>query len=250
MKKPSYICRKLSMKKQLPNLLTLANLFCGCIAVVILLREADYERVALLTFTSLILDFFDGFSARLLKEQSALGGELDSLADLVSFGLVPALIVFNFLEESSSTYPSFSLYKWSAFTIVLCSAWRLANFNLDKTQRHDFKGLATPANALFFTGISIVTPQDTGYNCWKLILTSPVLLSLTLFLSCILLVSKVPMFSLKFSSALWRENFPRYIFLILASLLFISLGLAALPWVIVLYILVSLLYKKHLFTRL
>ncbi|WP_103327582.1 CDP-alcohol phosphatidyltransferase family protein [Bacteroidetes bacterium endosymbiont of Geopemphigus sp.] len=238
------------MRKHLSNLLTLANLFCGCIAVVLLLRRPDYEKVALLSFVSLILDFFDGFLARLLNEKSQLGGELDSLADLVSFGLVPALIVFNFLEESTFIYPSFSLCKWSAFAIVLCSAWRLANFNLDKTQRHDFKGLATPANALFFTGISIVTPEHIGYNCWKFILSSPVLLFLMLFFSCILLVSKFPMFSLKFSSTLWSENFPRYIFLTLASLLFISLRLAAIPWVIVLYILLSLLYKKHLFTHL
>lgn len=234
------------MKKHLPNLLTLANLFCGCVALVLLLQGPYYEKVALLIFAALIFDFFDGFLARLLKKTSQLGGQLDSLADLISFGLVPSVIAFNFLERSTLNHPFFSWCKWSAFAMVLCSAWRLANFNLDKTQKLNFKGLPTPANALFFIGISILNPKNVGYNLWNFVLNSPALLLLVLCLSCMLLICKFPMLSLKFSSFSWKENAARYLFLILSITLFFNMYLSALAFSIPIYVLVSLLYKKHL----
>lgn len=239
------------MVPYIPNALTLANLFCGCVAVVLLLQGPYYMCTALITALSLILDFLDGAVARLLNVKSLMGRELDSLADMVSFGLVPGVIVFTFLKDNSlqelhfSGYPlHFSGYPWMAFLIPLFTALRLAYFNLDKSQSENFKGLPTPANALFFIGLTIVSPGAPGYDWIREITSSPMSMLTLIFFSCYLLVSKIPMFSLKFKSFYWEENKHRYLFLILSGLFLIVLRASALSCIVILYIMISIFFKK------
>ncbi|XCI74881.1 MAG: CDP-alcohol phosphatidyltransferase family protein [Flavobacteriales bacterium] len=232
------------MKRHLPNVLTLANLFCGCIATVLLLEGPYYTWAALMTAFSLIFDFLDGLFARILHAKSPMGKELDSLADIVSFGLVPGIIVFTFLKNDLGK-DHFLEYAWAAFFITLFSAWRLAHFNLDIYQNENFKGLATPVNTLFFMALTITKSEDPGYALIQTIINSPILILTITFISCYLLVSTIPMFSLKFKSFSWNENKHRYIFLVLAGLFLIILRSSALPCIIILYIITSIFCEKN-----
>lgn len=216
------------------------NLFSGCLACVMAF-EANYERALMFILISAVFDFCDGLAARLLHVSSAIGKELDSLADDVSFGVVPSLIVFSLLREAD--YPLWmegirTYIPYLAFLISVFSALRLAKFNLDTRQSSSFIGLNTPANTLFWGSVAVQYHDSLTGNslCVYALLAGVVLFSL-------LLVAEFPMFAFKLKSLSWKENRIRYIFLIVSlPLLFI----AGLPSVILWYILLCLAVHKHL----
>jgi CDP-diacylglycerol--serine O-phosphatidyltransferase len=218
------------MKKHLPNFLTCCNLLCGCLGIVFVLEDRGVPA-AYLVWLACLFDFFDGFAARMLKVNSSIGKELDSLADVVSFGVLPSLVMYKMISTSSTS----SILPYIGFTIAVFSALRLAIFNVDETQRNSFRGLNTPANTLFITSLPLLY-NDVGmwlYEPW-------VLIAITLIFS-FLLVSRIEIFALKFKNFRWQENKIQFTFLILSVLLLISFQLVAIPLIIILYIVLSLI---------
>jgi len=218
------------MKRHLPNFLTCCNLICGCFGIVFVLEGRDIPA-AYLVWLACVFDFFDGFAARMLKVNSNIGKELDSLADMVSFGVLPALVMYKLISGSTDS----SLLPFAGFLIAVFSALRLAIFNVDETQRDSFRGLNTPANTLFITSLPLLY-NDVGkwlYDPW-------VLIAITLVFS-LLLVSRIDFFALKFKNFNWQDNKIRFTFLILSVLLLLSLQILAIPVIIILYIVLSLM---------
>ena len=186
--------------------------------------------LAYFVWAACVFDFFDGFAARLLKVSSPIGKELDSLADMVSFGVLPALLMF--AEISLRTTATFLPYL--ALLIAVGSALRLAIFNLDETQSDSFKGLPTPANALFITAIPFLDGPFFNF------IHNPVSLIVICVVFSLLLVSRIDLFALKFKNFTWSDNKVRFLFLFLAFLLLAVFKLAALPLIILSYIALSL----------
>lgn len=224
--------------RHIPNALTCMNLFSGCIACVMAFH-ANFEMAMLFIVIGAVFDFFDGLAARLLHAYSNIGKDLDSLADDVSFGVAPALIVFSLFKEIN--YPDYLsfLANWLpyvAFLIAVFSALRLAKFNNDTRQTTSFIGLPVPANALFWASLIAGCKPIASYH--------PLL---TLALVCLfswLLVSEIPMFSLKFKNLSWKDNKIAFIFVIISAILLITLKIAGFAAVIVWYILLSILTQK------
>lgn len=215
------------MTRHLPNILTCLNLITGGIACVLIIR-GDYHLAIYFTLISAVFDFLDGFVARLLKVQSAIGKELDSLADMISFGLVPALYMFRTIEvQSTSEYLPFFALLIAAF-----SAIRLAKFNIDDRQSDQFIGLPTPANTIFITSLSFL-PENWVMNV-------PTLLTITT-ISSLILVANIPMIALKFKKASWKGNQLRYLLILTIVILIGLFQLQALPFVIPVYIVFSVL---------
>ena len=216
----------------IPNLLTLSNLFCGALAVVSAL-EGDLVRVFWLVMLSAVCDFLDGFAARLLNQYSALGVQLDSLADMVSFGLVPSTVVFSILRTLGFGGEC-GAWCYVAFIVVLFSALRLARFNIDDSQHEEFLGLPTPACALFFvaTGWLFDKGMLTGIDVVWYAVAAVVMASM--------LIVPVRMFSFKIKSFGWRGNEVRFSFVILSAVAVAVWQVKAVPCVIVAYVLVSL----------
>lgn len=189
------------MKKHIPNFITSLNLFSGCVASY-LGFQGNYGWAFFFILLSAVFDFFDGFSARLLKAYSNIGKELDSLADVISFGMAPGTMVFSMLQHSElhTVLPLFG------FIIPVFSALRLAKFNLDDRQTTSFLGLPVPANAIFWGGALYAYPEFFTEEPW-------VLCALVL-LFCMLLVSEIPMFSLKIKGLAWRDNKTQYLYLL------------------------------------
>jgi CDP-diacylglycerol--serine O-phosphatidyltransferase len=217
------------MRKHIPNFLTCCNLACGCLGIISLLEGWDIP-IAYFVWGAGIFDFFDGFAARWLKISSPLGKELDSLADMVSFGMVPALFMYTAISLESP----FSFLPYIAILMAVCSALRLAIFNLDETQSDSFKGLPTPANTFFITALPFLESPVLD------IVYSPVVLTVITIVFSLLLVSRFELFALKFKNFTWSDNKIRFTFLALAVLLLAVLKLAALPLIILLYIALSL----------
>jgi len=222
------------IRKHIPNAITSLNLFSGCIAIVFAM-EGAYLTAACLIALSAVFDFLDGFAARLLHAYSPMGKELDSLADIVSFGVAPGILIYSFLSDLalSTNNPQFLAYF--AFLIPVFSALRLANFNLDERQTSSFIGLPTPANAIFWAfgiGSSFEYLLDATID--------PKIVVAFILLFSWLLVSGVPMFSLKFKNYKWLGNRLRYYFLAGCVLLLILLGLPGLSACILWYISLSL----------
>lgn len=213
--------------RHIPNFLTCCNLVCGCIGIVFVL-QGKLESAAYFVWIACVFDFFDGFAARLLKVSSPIGKELDSLADMVSFGVLPSMLIFKMFGETYEYLP------YIAFSIAVFSALRLAIFNLDETQSDSFKGLPTPANALFITALPLLTGNIAIalYEPWILVVITVV--------SSYLLVSGIPLFALKFKNFAWKGNEVRFIFLGLCVLLLATVKFAAIPLIILLYIVLSL----------
>lgn len=196
--------------KHIPNAITCLNLLCGTVSVLAAFQH-EYKTAIILILAAAVFDFCDGFAARLLKAYSAIGKELDSLADLTSFGLAPAMILYNILEPVHGYISVISLFP---LLIVLCSALRLAKFNVDERQAESFIGMPTPAAALFIcSGIYYVS--DNG-PAMKYISESLWLIPLVSALISYLLVSEIKMLSLKFKSVNFYRNKARYIFILAA----------------------------------
>ncbi|AMP97224.1 CDP-diacylglycerol--serine O-phosphatidyltransferase [Pedobacter cryoconitis] len=224
------------MKKHIPNALTCANLFSGCIGVVFAFK-GDLNIAAYAVLISGICDFFDGFAARLLNVKSPIGKELDSLADMVSFGFLPGVVMFQLLAQSDFSSP---YLPYLGFIMTIFSALRLAKFNIDTRQTEDFIGLNTPMNTLFIVSLPFIQKDYPA-----LIGSSILLVAITVIMS-FLLTSEIRIFSLKFSSMKWEPNKIKFIFLILSVILVAFLQFAAVPFVLVLYIALSLLHFRRL----
>jgi len=231
------------MKKYVPNLITLSNLFCGTIAIVFAVRGA-IDWAALFVAIGIFLDFFDGFFARLLHVKSEMGLQLDSLADMVTSGVVPGIVMFQLLSNSTyvlQTEGTFAmLLPYVSFLITLASAYRLANFNIDTRQTSGFIGLPTPANTMFILSLPLILQYQPTELFDSLLHNMWVLLGITL-LSAYLLNAEIALFALKFNDYSFKNNALKYIFLALCVILLLSLKIIAIPLIILLYIILSLL---------
>ncbi|MCH5329962.1 MAG: CDP-alcohol phosphatidyltransferase family protein [Alistipes sp.] len=225
----------------IPNMLTLGNLICGSCALIFLdtLRPMS---VFWLIVLAAVFDFFDGFSARILNKYSPIGIQLDSLADMVSFGLVPAAVLIRVYCYPGTT-PWFGWPDWLGtvgclvpLLITAFSALRLAKFNVDDSQHTEFCGLPTPANALFCTSLAAIVSSG------ELVLSSEMIVIISV-ISAVLLISPIRMFSLKFHGFGWRGNEIRYIFLAIAVCTIIAASKYCVPAIIVIYIVTSVVYN-------
>ncbi|MCS3557337.1 MULTISPECIES: CDP-alcohol phosphatidyltransferase family protein [Sphingobacterium] len=224
------------MKKHIPNTITCLNLFSGCIGVLMALK-GDYMTTAYCVLASGIFDFFDGMVARLLHVKSNIGKELDSLADMVSFGFLPGAILYMLLSEVFIEQP---LFAYLGFVVTVFSALRLAKFNLDERQTTDFIGLNTPMNTFYVLSLPFIAEKYPD------IILNPFFLLISTALTSFLLVSEIRLFSMKLSSLAWSENKYKFIFVILAVVLFAVFQFVALPIILLSYILLSLLHFQRL----
>lgn len=228
-----------NIKTYIPNTITCLNLLSGCIAVVLaftpnrLIGPLDAHHWAWIFIgMASVFDFCDGLSARMLGAYSPMGKELDSLSDLVSFGLAPAFLVMNAMIDGGSS-EAMSLV---ALLIALCGALRLAKFNVDTRQSTSFIGLPIPANAIFWIG-TLGWINGHGYP-------GDIVMTVLVVVISLLMVSEIKMFSLKFANLSFRENVRRYTILLACALFVITDGVAGLAWTIILYVLISLLGKR------
>lgn len=220
----------------IPNLMTCGNLLCGCLGIVFSFR-GDLLLSGGLIFAAVVLDFLDGFVARLLNQSSPLGKELDSLADVVTFGVLPSMIIFQYLERTTTTIDVGSLLiSFSAFILTIFSALRLAKFNIDTRQSDSFIGVPTPANAILVASLPFILRTHPEYESF--IVNQSVLVTYTVVMS-FFLVMEVPLLAFKFKTFGWKENQIKYIFLVLSVLLLFLLKFAAVPLIVGLYILLS-----------
>ena len=229
----------ISLRKHIPNALTCCNLLSGCIATSFA-YNGDIRIAFLFIILGAVFDFFDGMVARLLHVSSPIGKELDSLADNITFGVAPSMMVFYELGQLNCPTvldPLKSCLPYTAFMIAAFSALRLAKFNIDERQSMSFIGLPTPANALFWGGLLMLQSkyQDTP--------AFYVIFLLLVFLTSYLLISEIPMFSLKIKSKSWKENRFCLYFVTTAALLLLILSLPAFAIIITWYIILSIIKK-------
>jgi CDP-diacylglycerol--serine O-phosphatidyltransferase len=223
------------MKKHIPNFLTVCNLLCGCIGIVKVF-EGDIHIAAYLIWIAAFFDFLDGFAARMLKVKSAIGKELDSLADMVTFGVLPSMILYVLIDERTEN----TFLPYLAFTIAVFSALRLAKFNIDDTQEEAFIGLPTPANAFFFSAFPFIIERNfLDLNSY---LGAGVLSTICIIFS-ILLVSDLRLFSFKFKDFSWENNGIRYIFVMISLVMLIIFNVVALPLIILTYLVLSVVAR-------
>lgn len=250
--------------KQIPNLFTLLNLVFGCLAIVFTLQNGimitvDSEGTELLyipekiwmasLFIGLaaVVDFLDGFVARLFNASSEMGKQLDSLADLVSFGVAPGLIIYQFLrlsfaqEEGGLDISLFWLLP--AFILPCAAAWRLARFNLDTSQSYSFKGMPVPAVGIFFAALPLIYWNVNKAWIQNLLLNKWFLYGL-LFLFSWLMVSTLPLMALKFKNFSLKSNFPKYLLVVIAIAAILILKWLAAPVIVLTYVILSLLFKN------
>ena len=228
------------MKAFIPNLLTLLNLFSGAIAVIFAV-EGELTVAALFVLLGIFFDFFDGFLARQLKVESTLGLQLDSLADMVTSGLVPGLIMFQLLSlsmRSSGLYVD--LLPYTGLLITLGSAYRLANFNILVDQKNYFKGLPTPANALLILSFPMILEYQNN-EVFNSIILNPWFLLVFSLSSTVLLNAPVKFITLKFKTWKLSENLEKYIFLILSLVFLIIFKFFGIFLIIFSYVLLSLI---------
>jgi CDP-diacylglycerol---serine O-phosphatidyltransferase len=237
-----------SFKRHIPNFITALGLLSGCLSIVYSSRE-NLKLAVIFILVAALFDFVDGWVARLLNSISDFGKQLDSLSDVISFGVAPSFIMYKLmiysLVESSSQFnieastPAQTILLFSTFLIAVFAALRLAKFNIDITQKESFRGLPTPASALFVAALGYLIDQK-DFSLESTVL-KPWFLALFIFVICWLMVSKIPMFSLKFKSYGIRENLLRYLLLLFAIILIVAFGVPGIIPVILLYILLSLI---------
>lgn len=233
------------IKNNLANALTLGNLFSGCVGAIHLIL-GDYQITAICIILSLVLDFFDGFVARLLKANSNLGVQLDSLADMVSFGFIPGLVVYKALEPFGTKLLGVNLpfeIKYFGLLIALFSCLRLAIFNLDDDQKYYFKGLNTPSNTILIFGLYYAFKENQSFGF--LFNNGNLLFGLAIVLSW-LLISPIKMIAMKFKSMKLQDNYPKLALLAGSIIILIIFKTAGVPIVIIYYILISILFQKQL----
>jgi CDP-diacylglycerol--serine O-phosphatidyltransferase len=233
------------MKAHIPNALTSLNLFCGCIAAY-LVFNSRVETAAYFIFAAAFFDMMDGMVARKVNANSAMGKELDSLADMVTFGLVPGAILFMMMGQSGlSAYVSdktaFRLFHFFPFIVTVFSALRLAKFNIDTRQTSSFLGLPVPANTLLILSYPLIMKEFPGM--FDAILMNPFVIGALSIISSFLLVSELPLFALKFKTTGFSENKFQYFLILSAIVLLPILRYGAIPILILLYLILSFLEK-------
>ena len=239
----------MNIKKHIPNFITLMNLFSGILSIYFSMT-GDLRLAGFMIFIAAALDFFDGMAARLLNAKTAIGADLDSLADVVSFGVAPGFILFQMIRFSLGFefYPieNIEYLPFIAFVIPLFGALRLAKFNVDESQTDSFKGLPIPAQAIVIAAFPIIVLScfADNPNFYSEFITNTWFLMGSGIVLSFLMVSNLPMFSLKFSNFSWKENQTRYLFLLMSAVLFALLRIAAIPLIILLYVLVSLIFSR------
>ncbi|AGC75212.1 CDP-diacylglycerol--serine O-phosphatidyltransferase [Nonlabens dokdonensis] len=243
------------MKKWVPNIITLSNLLCGCIAAIYAFND-QLVLAGIFVGAGIFFDFFDGLAARLLNVSSELGKQLDSLADMVTSGLVPGIVMYQMLSEAIhmnlTTTESINFFLgedlyWIThpytpvigFLITLGSCYRLAKFNIDTRQTDSFIGVPTPANAILIISLGIIA-QDYN-NELTYFLTNPYILIVITLISVYLLNAELPLFALKFKQWGIKGNVIRYLFLLISLVLLITLQIYAVPCIIIIYILMSVI---------
>jgi len=244
----------MAIKRHIPNFITLLNLVSGCIAIIFIF-DGNLPMASYLIFIAAVFDFLDGMAARILKVKSDIGKELDSLADIISFGLVPGFIMMKLLESSSGftdvNVGFTSVIPYLGLLIPVFSALRLAKFNIDSRQTQNFIGLPTPANAILIASLPLIMAQTTtliGMDLdWfvNLITNLYVLIGFTVVLSY-LLVAELPLFSLKISKNEPARNRFKYIFIGISFIMFIIFYFVAIPFILLLYILLSVTLKSNI----
>ena len=229
--------------KHIPNIITCLNLFAGCLACMMILSYGNYTGALVFILLAALFDFLDGFAARVLNAYSPIGAQLDSLADIISFGMAPACIIYGFMTEIGAHLPLKEGMCFFAFLITVFSALRLAKFNVDTRQTSSFLGLPVPSNGLFWAAF---IPSIAPYAAGREVLFSSIILGL-IIVSCILMISELPMFSLKFKNYSWKGNEMAYI-IVISCILFISIfGIFGISLTIIFYILLSVIqfsFKK------
>lgn len=238
------------MKKHFPNFITLLNLASGVIAI--LFASQNYlELAAYFVFFGIIFDFLDGFVARLLHAQSELGVQLDSLADMVTSGVVPGIVMFQLLRNADadwsmtnylSDFKDIDYLPFLGIVITLAAAYRLAKFNIDDRQDHDFIGLPTPALTLFIVSLPLISIYGTHEWVMNLV-KDPYFLIVTTILGSILMNVNMRLFSMKFTNFSFKDNWIKYLFLALTILLILFSQISAVPIIIITYVILSVLYN-------
>ena len=231
---------KRRVKKHLPNAITCANLFSGCIGIVFAF-QGNLIVAAYAIFLSSIFDFFDGLASRVLNSYSFIGKDLDSLADMVSFGVLPSVIMYELFLQAPQLNGISHLLNFVAFLLPVFSALRLAKFNNDTRQSDSFIGLPTPANAILIASLPLIVQQ---YDALAHYILNPYLLTVLVLIMCTLLVSEIPLMSLKFKNRDFNKNIFRYLLLLFSAILILFFKFVAVPVVIFIYITLSLIQTK------
>lgn len=227
------------MKAFVPNFITLLNLLSGGIAVIFAVK-GDLSTAALFVFFGIFFDFFDGFLARKLNVSSEMGLQLDSLADLVTSGLVPALVLVNLIELSILPSQDANYFlPYLGLLVLLCSAYRLAKFNISTEQPHFFIGLPTPANALLIMSLPLILDYQNS-DSYNALILNPFFLVVVTLLSSFLLNAPVRLIALKFKTWNFSENASKYILFIFSLAALIFFKFAGIPLIIIFYIILSL----------
>ena len=236
----------MSLVKQIPNIITLGNLFSGTVAVIFAV-EGDYEIAALLVCIGIVLDFFDGFVARLLNVSGELGKQLDSLADMVTSGVVPGIVMYKLLQDNLIDKPNFTNSAVQILDVpliglilTLAAGFRLAKFNIDTRQTDSFIGLPTPAMSLFILSLPLILQYTETEFVENLIKNNYFLISITCVLSY-LMNAELHLFSLKFKEYSVKNNLMKYLFLIASLLMIIFLQYVSIPLIIILYVILSVI---------
>jgi CDP-diacylglycerol--serine O-phosphatidyltransferase len=229
----------MNIKKHIPNSITLLNLFCGCIALIFAFHH-NFEMAFYFVSLGIFLDFFDGFFARLFKVSSPLGLQLDSLADMVTSGVVPGLVMYQMMTNSLATASEsyLQIFPYLGFIITMGSCYRLANFNVDTRQTDSFIGLPTPANALFILSLPLVLAYSNVTFMGQILTNHWVLLAIAL-LSAYILNAEIPLFSLKVKKFNFKDNALQIVFLVLSLLLLFFFQYLGIPLLIISYVLLS-----------
>jgi CDP-diacylglycerol--serine O-phosphatidyltransferase len=231
------------MIRQIPNLLTLTNLIFGCISIILTLKGEQVLGAWFIIF-ALLFDFLDGLAARLLDAQSRIGNLLDSLADIVSFGVAPAIALYVLLDQSAQlldiTSGSMAVVPFLALLFPAAAAYRLARFSSSDNEESSFRGLPTPAAALFMASLPLIKNRFTDLDLLQSMLTNQLVLLVIIVILSLLMVSSIPLLSFKFKNLSWSENQSRYLLILLSVILIILIQCAAFPIIIFSYILLSL----------
>ena len=240
----------MNIKKHIPNLVTLCNLLCGTLATIFAV-DGHFELTAFFVALGVFLDFFDGFFARILKVSGELGKQLDSLADMVTSGVVPGIVLFSLLgyeKQGLDEFSSFSAIPLIGLLVTIAACYRLANFNLDTRQSESFIGLPTPAMSLFVVSLPLIQMHSEIDFIRELIGNNFFLISISIFFS-FLMNSKLHLFSLKFKNYTLKENLFKYILIVLSVIFLITMKFLAVPIIILCYLLLSII-KNTMNTKL
>lgn len=229
------------VRKHVPNAITCANLFSGCVGIVFTFQD-NLIFAAYCIFLAAIFDFFDGLASRVLQSFSYIGKDLDSLADMVSFGVLPSAILYELFLQGPQIPHVSDYLNFAAFLIPIFSALRLAKFNNDTRQAESFIGLPTPANAILIASLPLILKEYPFY--WRDYILNPYFLGCFVTIMCALLVAELPLMSLKFKSRDTQKNLYRYLLLLFSAILILFFKFAAVPVVIMMYIVLSVIQLR------